>query len=206
MPFRRTHLGNSLDDAILRLKGFAKVLAQLANATISRVQVIRPFAWLILQCSGRSSGRSYWKGTHEKTLGEKTGHARDKISPEPSRSPCRASSSIMVVAYLMVVATKQDRSWGQLSVGSQCGLGKDCRASLLCLENQTFGFVKSVKSVVPSSSLTLIQESDLPLPLTLGKPWAMLSWPFGPKARLQLDPSLRNCRSNNLNRVFEANL
>ena len=44
MPFRRTHLGNSLDDAILRLKGFAKAFAQLSNATIGRVQVIRPFA------------------------------------------------------------------------------------------------------------------------------------------------------------------
>ena len=44
MPFRRTHLGNSLDDAILRLKGFAKAFAQLSNAMIGRVQVIRPFA------------------------------------------------------------------------------------------------------------------------------------------------------------------
>ena len=44
MPFCRTHLGNSLDNAILRLKSFAKAFAQLSNATISRVQVIRPFA------------------------------------------------------------------------------------------------------------------------------------------------------------------
>jgi hypothetical protein len=44
MPFRRTHLGNGLDDAILRLKGFAKAFAQLSNATIGRVQVIRSFA------------------------------------------------------------------------------------------------------------------------------------------------------------------
>ena len=44
MPFRRTHLRNSLDDAILRLKGFAKVFAQLSNAMIGRVQVSRPFA------------------------------------------------------------------------------------------------------------------------------------------------------------------
>ena len=44
MPFRRTHLGNGLDDAILRPKGFAKALAQLTNAIIGRVQVIRPFA------------------------------------------------------------------------------------------------------------------------------------------------------------------
>src|ERR1700736_6180756 len=41
MPFRRTHFGHSLDDAILRLKRFAKAFAQLANATIDRVQVIR---------------------------------------------------------------------------------------------------------------------------------------------------------------------
>ena len=56
MPFRRTHLGNGLNDAILGLKGLAKALAQLSNATISRVQVVRSFAQLILACSDRSSG------------------------------------------------------------------------------------------------------------------------------------------------------
>lgn len=71
MPFRRTHLGNSLDDAILRLKGLAKVFAQLSDATVGRVQVFRPFAWLTLVCFGRSSVRSYWKGRHDEEFRRK---------------------------------------------------------------------------------------------------------------------------------------
>jgi hypothetical protein len=45
MPFRRTHLGNGLDDAILRLKRLAKAFAQLSNPTIGSAQDIRLFAW-----------------------------------------------------------------------------------------------------------------------------------------------------------------
>jgi hypothetical protein len=73
MPFCRTHFGNSLDDAILRLKRFAKAFAQFANATIGRAQVVRRFAWLIPGCSGRSSRRSYWKGRHDQDFRKKEG-------------------------------------------------------------------------------------------------------------------------------------
>src|ERR1700730_14804824 len=73
MPFRRTHFGHSLDDAILRLKRFAKAFAQLANATIGRVQFIRRLTWLIPGCSGRSFRRSNWKGRHEQDFRGKEG-------------------------------------------------------------------------------------------------------------------------------------
>ena len=73
MPFRRTHFGNSLDDAILRPKRFAKAFAQLSNATIGRAQVIRPFAWLIPGCSGGSFRRSDWKGRHDQDFRRKEG-------------------------------------------------------------------------------------------------------------------------------------
>ena len=107
MPFCRAHLRHGLDDAILGLKGLAKFFAQLSNATIGRVQVIRAFAWLILQCSGRSSGRSYWKGRHEKDFRRKEGHARDKIdSVLPGAKSFLFVGLVLddVVAFLIIVA------------------------------------------------------------------------------------------------------
>jgi hypothetical protein len=65
MPFRGAHLRHRLDDAILGFKRLAEFFAQFSNATIGRAQVIRQFAWLIPGCSGRSSRRSNWKGTHD---------------------------------------------------------------------------------------------------------------------------------------------
>jgi hypothetical protein len=70
-----------------------------------------------------------------------------------------------------------------LAHGLPCVFGLSLEALKGCPLTRRQGTSLEVP-VAPSGLLTLGRVSQ-------GKPWAMLSWPFGPKTRLQLHPCFR---------------